>query len=53
MTAETLFGLIFIAVAMVGLFIGTAIEIGVFDKIAIILSNYIVNRIERLEGKDI
>lgn len=53
MTAEELFGLIFIATAMFGYLIITAMHYGVFDKIAIKLGNYIVKRIERLEGKDI
>ena len=52
MRPEEIFGLIFIAVAMFGHLILTAIHYGVFDKIAIKLTNYIVSRIERLE-KDI
>lgn len=53
MTADTLFGLIFITAAVFGHLILVAIHYGVFDIIAIKLTNYIVSRIERLERKDI
>lgn len=53
MTAETLIGLIFITTAVFGRLICTAIDVGLFDRIAIRLTNYIVTRMERNEGKDI
>lgn len=53
MTAETLFGLIFIVTAMFGLLIATAIDMGVLDIIAVRICDYIDSRIERLDGKDI
>ena len=53
MRPEEIFGLIFIAIAFVGYTIGMLDYMGVFDKIAIKLGNYIVKQIERLEGKDI
>ena len=53
MTAETLFGLIFIVTAMFGMLIATAIDMGIFDIIAVRICDYIVSRIERNEGKDI
>ena len=53
MRPEEIFGLIFIATAVFGHLIVTAIHYGMFDIIAIKLTNYIVSRIERLEGKDI
>ena len=52
MSAEVLFGLIFIAAAMFGHLILTAIHYGLFDMIIVRLNNYILSRIERLE-KDI
>ena len=52
MSAEVLFGLIFIAVAFFGKIIVDAINAGVFDMIIVRLNNYILSRIERLE-KDI
>lgn len=53
MSAEVLFGLIFIATAMFGHLILTAIHYGLFDKIVIKLNNYILSRMERNERKDI
>ena len=53
MTAEGLIGLIFITTAVFGRLICTAIDMGLFDRIAISLANYIVSQNERLEGKDI
>ena len=52
MSAEVLFGLIFIAVVFFGRIIIEAINAGVFDMIIVRLNNYILSRIERLE-KDI
>ena len=52
MTADTLFALIFLGIAFVGYTIGMLDYMGVFDRLAIKLTNYIVSRIERLE-KDI
>ena len=53
MSAELLVGLIFIAAAIISKNIIDASDAGVFDMIIIRLNNYIVKRIERLEGKDI
>ena len=53
MTAETVFALIFLSFAFFGRIICEMMDAGVMDKIAIKLNNYIVSRIERLEGKDI
>lgn len=53
MRPEEIFGLIFIATAIFGRLIVTAIHYGAFDVIAIKLTNYIVSRMERNEGKDI
>lgn len=53
MSADSLFALIFIATAMFGHLIVTAIHYGVFDIIAVKICNYIVSRMERIEGKDI
>ena len=53
MTADTLFGLIFIVTAMFGLLIATAIDMGVFDIIAVKFCNYIVSRTEQNERKGI
>lgn len=52
MTADQLFALIFITVAMFGHLILTAIHYGVFDMIAVKICDYIVSRMERNE-KDI
>ena len=52
MTAEILFGLIFIAAAVICKVIIDAINSGVFDMLIVRLNNYILSRIERLE-KDI
>ena len=53
MSIETIIGLGFILVAMFGHLIICAIHYGVFDAIAIRLSNYIVARMERIERGDI
>ena len=53
MSADTLFALIFIGSAAFAAIIGSAIDAGLSDRIAIMLSNYIVSRIERIEGRDI
>ena len=53
MSPEVLFGLIFITTAFIGRIIIGAINAGVFDIIAVKLTNYIVSRIERLEREDI
>lgn len=52
MSAEILFGLIFIAAAFIGRIIIDAINAGVFDMIIVRLNNHIISRMERLE-KDI
>ena len=53
MSADTLFALIFIGTAAFAAIIGSAIDVGFFDKIAVRLCNNIVSRMERIEGKDI
>lgn len=49
MSFESIIGLAFISVAMFGHLILMAIHYGVFDAIAVKLTNFIVKRIERLE----
>lgn len=53
MSADELFALIFIATAVFGVLICTAIDMGLFDMIAVKICDYIVSRMERIEGKDI
>jgi hypothetical protein len=53
MSIDSIIGLGFIFVAMFGHLIIYAIHYGVFDAIAIKLTNFIVKRIERLEKGDI
>lgn len=53
MTIENLFALIFLSFAVFGRIICEMIDRGAFDIIAVRLTNYIVSRIERNEGKDI
>ena len=53
MSAEVLFGLIFITVAVIGRVIIDAINAGVIDAIIVRLDNYIVSRMERIERWDI
>lgn len=53
MSAEVIFGLIFIMLAVICKVIIDASNAGVFDMIIVRLNNYILSRIERIEGKDI
>ena len=53
MSAETLFGLIFITTAMFAMLFTGVSAAGVFDIIEVKICNYIVSRMERIEGKDI
>jgi hypothetical protein len=48
MSFESIIGLAFIVTAMFGHLILVAIHYGVFDAIAVKLTNFIVKRIERL-----
>ena len=53
MSAEVIFALIFIAVAVIGRVIVDAINAGVFDHIVVRMNNYIISRIGLLEREDI
>ena len=53
MSAEVIFGLIFITIAVIGRVIVEAINSGVFDMLTVRLNNYILSRIERNERGDI
>ena len=53
MTAEILIALMLLGTGLIAGFVCEAMDAGVFDRIVIKLNNYIVSRIERLEGKDI
>lgn len=53
MSFDSIFALIFIATAMFGHLLLMAIHYGVFDAIAVKLTDFIVKRIERLERGDI
>lgn len=53
MSAEVLFGLIFITTAFIGRIFLEADNAGVFDVIAARLINYIDSKIKWLEGEDI
>ena len=53
MAIEVALGLILLAMAFVIHTVIVMIDNGAFDRIVIRLNNYIVARIERLEGKDI
>lgn len=53
MSADSLFALIFIGAAWFSAIIGSAINVGFFDKIAIKICDYIVSRMERIEREDI
>ena len=53
MSAEVLFGLIFVTAAIIGRVIIDAANAGVFDMIVVRLNNYIISRMEYLERGDI
>ncbi len=53
MSFESVVGLGFIGFAAICALVNSAYSVGLFDAIAIKLSNYIVSRIELLEREDI
>ena len=53
MSGDTIFALLFIAFAFIGYTVAMLDYTGVFDQIAFKITDLIVKRIERLEGKDI
>ena len=53
MAVESLFALIFLGCAFLAALIGGAMDAGLFDQIAIKLTDYIVSRMERNEREDI